>query len=173
MQTLCLLFHPSLLCPPHAHTDADVSAATDYGIHEPLEIPGDLHGRRKDSVWYTEVKMFFTCSFRTQELEHPKDYDFAWIQWYEAFGTSSAADARVHRDPNFPDSLRKYFPLLYLPECNMGTSYDVILVSNIIAPAPVCDDVSLMREVAPKAPLKNKNVVKPKVATPSQHSANC
>ena len=77
---------------------------------------------------------------RCSEEEH----DLAWIQWYEALGTWNT-DTRVHKDPEFPESLGHHFPRIYLPEPNLGAAYNVILVQNIIAPAPVCDDVLLVR----------------------------
>ena len=87
--------------------------------------------------------MLFRVSVWNDPIECTEEHDLAWVVWHENFGTS-ATDTRVHYDPSFPDVLRRHFPRLYVPEHRDGASYDVIPVRNIIAPAPLSDDVSLI-----------------------------
>jgi hypothetical protein len=119
-------------------------SAADNGRSQPIKIPHDLHGRRKDRVWYAEVLLLFRITLWNDALCSEEEHDLAWIQWYEALGMSNT-DTFVHKDPEFPESLGHHFPRIYLPEPNLRAAYYVILVQNIIAPAPVCDDVSLVR----------------------------
>ena len=102
----------------------------------------DLHGRRKDRVWYADVKLIFTVEALNAATEEMEKHDLAWVQWYENFGTAST-DSRVHIDPDFPPALRDHFPRIYLPEHENGASYEVVQIEKLICPAPVHDDVSV------------------------------
>ena len=87
--------------------------------------------------------MFFTVTF-TDRAGSSRNYNMAWVQWYESFGGPRDGSDRLHVDPDFPPALIDHFPRLYLPEYDLDAQFDVILVRDIIAPAPICPDLSLM-----------------------------
>ena len=132
---------------------------SDFGRTDGLHIPDDLHGRRNDRVWYGHVILLFSVVVPNFEKEQEETLELAWVQWYENFGSASRKDDNsVHVDPDFPTVLRDYFPRLYLPALDMGAAFDVVLVKNIICPAPLYDDISVPDEAiqrngrgAPKA----------------------
>jgi hypothetical protein len=103
----------------------------------------DLLGQEQGRVWYAEVIMLFSMDFKSDE--HSQQ-DFAWVQWYEPFGGPRDGSKRRHVDPDFPTWLEDYFPRMYLQEHTRqtGASYEIILVQDIISPAPITDDLSLM-----------------------------
>ena len=127
------------LPPPPCHAD--------IGYGRSLAID-DCQAEEGDRVWYADVIMFF--SVKVQGEEH----DLAWVQWYAKYG---AEKGRVHEDPNFPPALGRRFPRVFLPDDGDALKsekekqkrrqgrFDVIPLDSIIAPAPMCDDVSSKR----------------------------
>lgn len=62
---------------------------------------------------------------------------------YEKYGAEDKFK-RVHHDPDFPRVLIPFFPRIYLPEYSLYPNYEVIEVCNIISPAPLSVDVTVM-----------------------------
>lgn len=119
----------------------DTSLA-DEGHSTQLDL-ADLGGGRQDRVWYAEVLMLFSVTIKGGTATEQK-INMAWVQWYERFGAPSEKDPRQHVDPDFPAVLDEYFPRLFLPEYELGAAYEEELVQSIIAPAPLCKDLSIM-----------------------------
>jgi hypothetical protein len=104
-----------------------------------------MYGGKTDRVWYAEVLTFLRAPVRGNSGE-VREHDFAWVQWYTSFGgpgPGTAGAGRRFHDPRLPSILTRRFPRVYLMERELGRSYDVIPVSEIIAPAPIHDDVSV------------------------------
>jgi hypothetical protein len=103
----------------------------------------DLLGQQQARVWYAEIIMLFSMDLVGDTVTQK---DFAWVQWYEPFGGTAAGSGRRHVDPDFPIWLEEYFPRIYLPEHTRqtGASYEIIVVQDIIGPAPITDDLSVM-----------------------------
>jgi hypothetical protein len=117
---------------------------TDIGYGESLSID-DLAGDKEGRAWYGEVIFFFQVT--VPGADHAAElvkYDFAWVQWYETFGLGPGRRGRRYVDPNFPPALRKPFPRIFLPEVELGATFECVPVSDIISPAPVSDDISIM-----------------------------
>jgi hypothetical protein len=89
-------------------------------------------------VWYAEVLFFFSV-----QIPAGRTFQFAYVQWYEAFG-GPFAGGRRHKDTRFPAALERRFPRVYLPEHELGQRYEVLPIEHILSPAPISDDVSLV-----------------------------
>ncbi len=97
-----------------------------------------MGGGVHDRVWYAEVLFFFSL-----HIPPGQTFQFAYVQWYEAFG-GPFSGGRRHKDTRFPAALDRRFPRVYLPEHELGQRYEVVPIKLVLSPAPISDDVSLV-----------------------------
>ena len=102
-------------------------------------------GGTMDRVWYADVIFLFQAPLLTG-ANHVVQRDFAFVQWFTSYGgpLDSTGGQRRHVDHAFPAILNRRFPRVYLMEPELGRLYDVIPIEDILAPAPIHDDVSLV-----------------------------
>ena len=123
--------------------------SADKGKDTPLEFE-DLVGENESRVWYAKVLLVFAVD--RPQLDRQIPSHFAWVQWYENFGVDrgnprGVCKGRRHIDPDRPEVLNKYYPRLFLPgigSTNRGASWDLVPVQDIICPAPISPDVSII-----------------------------
>ena len=116
----------------------------DAGHHSSIgmeEMSGGLGSR----VWYAEILLLFSIFIPDDNAT----YELAWVRWYECYGQDSTGNQQ-HKDPRFPPALNRVFPRIYLPDHGESDiikrkDFDVIEISSCLAPAPICDDVSVTR----------------------------
>lgn len=128
----------------------------------------DLLAEERARVWYADVIMFFSMILDPASEEEQL---FAWVQWYEPFGGPRDGSDRRHVDPDFPSWIENFFPRVYLQEQTRktGASYEIIRASDIIGPAPITDDLSLMHYSAEEE--ARARVLQPRAAE-SEGSSN-
>jgi hypothetical protein len=98
-----------------------------------------------DRVWYADVLFLFHATVQTGANQVILRA-FAFVQWFTSYGgpLDSTGGQRRHVDHAFPAILNRRFPRVYLMEPELGRLYDVIPIEDILAPAPIHDDVSLV-----------------------------
>ena len=64
-----------------------------------------------------------------------------------------------YQDPDYPEWFSGYFPRILLPHRNLGADYEIVRVRDIIGPALISDDLSLMHyDPADEAAARQKHL---------------
>ena len=68
-----------------------------------------------------------------------------------------------YQDPDYPEWFAGYFPRILLPHRNLGADYEIVRVRDIIGPASISDDLSLMHyDPADEAAARQKHLKQPR-----------
>jgi hypothetical protein len=68
-----------------------------------------------------------------------------------------------YQDPDYPEWFTGYFPRILLPHRNLGADYEIVRVRDIIGPASISDDLSLMHyDPADEAAARQKHLKQPR-----------
>ena len=68
-----------------------------------------------------------------------------------------------YQDPDYPEWFTGYFPRILLPHRNLGADYEIVCVRDIIGPASISDDLSLMHyDPADEAAARQKHLKQPR-----------